>query len=86
MLQKMYRDEHLYSLDAVQELRKKLLYPRPDITFEVLKAFRRSPEIFIVCAPFETDRQMKALQSQNLLDAAVSIDSDLIALGIRRTS
>ena len=68
------------------EVRKKLLYPRPDITFEVLAAARcNQPKLFTVCAPFETGHQMKGLQEQNLLDVAVSTDSDPIALGIKRT-
>jgi 5'-3' exonuclease len=82
----MYENEQTYTLNDVLELRKKLLYPRSDITYEVLAAARRyQPKLFIVCAPFETDHQMKALQEQNLLDVAVSTDSDLIALGIKRT-
>lgn len=86
LLLKMYENEQTYTLNDVLELRKKLLYPRSDITYEVLAAARRyQPKLFIVCAPFETDHQMKALQEQNLLDVAVSTDSDLIALGIKRT-
>jgi 5'-3' exonuclease len=82
----MYENEQTYTLNDVLELRKKLLYPRSDITYEVLAAARRyQPKLFIVCAPFETDHQMEALQEQNLLDVAVSTDSDLIALGIKRT-
>ena len=70
------------TMEEILDVRKKILYPRGDITYEVLAAARRN-QIYIACAPFESDHQIKALQEQGLADAAITTDSDLTAQGVR---
>jgi len=57
--------------------------PREDITNEVIVTAREERYI-VICAPFEADSQFAALQTQGIIDAVDSIDTDILAHGIKR--
>ena len=70
--------------DDVFCLRKKTMWPREDVYHDVVNSLQRDG-IFAVCAPFEADHQILALQNQGIADAAIAVDTDLPGLGVNYT-
>ena len=82
-LELAYQNPDDYTLSDVLRMRKTLMVPREDITKEVITAAREN-EYIIICAPFEADSQFVALQNQGIIDLVDSIDTDIVAAGVKR--
>ena len=81
-LQDAYANPDKYTVDQVQDLRKALIRPREDITFEIVEKAKKN-KFTVICSPFESDHQFIALQNQKIADCVWSIDTDILGLGIR---
>ena len=57
---------------------------KEDILYEVGHGLQ-SNGIHVVCAAFEADSELIAMQNQGIIDAAISINTDLIGQGMRYT-
>ncbi len=82
-LKQMFDDPDSHDISAVLAIQKKLMIPRQDISYEVIKAAKKADNVDVVGSPFETDTQVVSLQRQGIIDAAISTDSDFTALGVR---
>lgn len=78
-----YNNPDNYSVEDVNKIKKALIKPREDITHEVIRAATEN-KYTVICAPFEADSQFAALKNQNIIDLVDSIDTDILALGIKR--
>ena len=81
-LQDAYANPDKYTIEQVRELRKTVIRPREDITFEIVVKAKKN-KFTVVCAPFESDHQFIAMQNQNIADCVWSVDTDILGLGIR---
>jgi hypothetical protein len=80
-LYNMYQFPDDYSLNDVLVQRKRTIFPREDVIWEVINGLRQSG-VCVVCGPFEADSQIVDLYNQGIIDAAISTDTDLIGQGV----
>ena len=73
-----------FTINDTFQLRRKTMYPREDILYEVGHGLQRNG-IRVVCAAFEADSELIEMENQGIIDAAISIDTDLIGQRMRYT-
>lgn len=61
-----------YSLDDVLVLRKKTIYPRHDVTREVIRGLTEMG-VCVVGSAYESDHQIRAMYTQGIIDAETSL-------------
>ena len=69
-------DEHTKALAAAVSI-------TPDMVAAVLSALRTDGQRYMV-APYEADPQLRLLDKLQIIDYVLSVDSDMIVLGVRR--
>ena len=78
-------DEEKNNVAEVLKLRKKLSPIRSDMIYYVLEAVSKNEhlkdKIFCCGAPYEADHQLVSLFNQNIIDYAITTDSDLVCIG-----
>ena len=69
-------DEHRKALQAAVSI-------GPELVAAVISALRRDGQRYMV-APYEADPQLRYLDKKGIVDYVISVDSDMVPLGVRR--
>jgi len=83
-LEQMYADSADVTLQQIIAQQKKAAYVRHDIYYEV-KALAEENGVQVIGSPFEADSQIIALANQNIIDLALTEDSDIPFQGMPGT-
>ena len=82
-LNELYKDPNA-TIKAIRKQQKKCVMVRPDVLYEVVRKAEDAGAV-VICAPFEADHQLIALDRQGIADFVITDDSDLPFQGTRQT-